>query len=241
MRTLGITELLAAWERAYPQRPAVRSLTLVAAASEHDDPDPRTLPVGDRDLCLLALREATFGPELLSVATCAACGERMEVAFQVGDVRAPDRAAVATPLSVDGYVVEWRLPTGGDLAALAPDRGADFARRYLVEACVVHASHEGRAIAARDLPRVVRDALARAVAEADPQADAEIAMACPDCAHPNVVPFDVATFFWDELNDWAHRTLRDVHALAAAYGWAERDILAMTPFRRSVYMEMLGT
>jgi hypothetical protein len=240
MRALGVTELLAAWEQAYAQRPAVRALTLLAAASSAGDPDPRSLPLGERDVRLLALREAAFGGDLASVASCSACGEPMDLAFTTRDVRAPDAAPASAPLSVDGYEVEWRLPTGGDLAALRPELGPAAAQARLLEACVVRAARGGVEVAAGDLPAGVREAVAAAVEEADPQADVELTLACPECAHPNRVPFDVAAYFWDELNAWAYRTLRDVHTLASTYGWSEREILAMTPFRRSLYMEMLG-
>jgi hypothetical protein len=32
--------------------------------------------------------------------------------------------------------------------------------------------------------------------------------------------------------------LYDVHALASAYGWREADVLAMSPMRRQVYLEL---
>ena len=118
MRALGVTELLTAWERAYAQRPAMRALTLVAAASTPEDPDPRTLPVGERDARLLALRDATFGKTLESVAVCAACGEKVELCFTSDDVRAPKHPAAGPPLRVEGYEIEWRLPTRGALVAL---------------------------------------------------------------------------------------------------------------------------
>jgi hypothetical protein len=34
--------------------------------------------------------------------------------------------------------------------------------------------------------------------------------------------------------------LRDVHALATAYGWREADIVAMSPWRRQVYLDMVS-
>ncbi len=53
------------------------------------------------------------------------------------------------------------------------------------------------------------------------------------------VAFDIVSFLWNELNAWAIRTLREVHILASAYGWSETDILAMSPWRRQFYLEVL--
>ena len=237
MRALGVSELLVAWEHAYGQRPAVRALTLVAAASGPDDDDPRSLPVGDRDARLLDLREATFGAALESIAECAACGEKMELSFRTDDVRAPAAPRAFEPVVMEGYAVDWRLPTGADLASLVP--ASDAASR-LLESCVVRARRGEDDVPPSELPDGVRAALAMAVERADPQADVELSMACPACAHVNAVPFDVASFFWDELNAWACRTLQDVHLLASAYGWSEREILGMTSFRRQLYLGMVG-
>jgi hypothetical protein len=240
MRALGVSELLSVWERAYGQRPAMRALTLVAATSVDEDIDPRVLPVGDRDARLLSLRESVFGETVESLADCAACGEKMELSFKTSDVRAPGPPPAGAPVVVGEYEVEWRLPTSGDLAELPPDEVAEETGARLLERCVVRAKRGDEPVAPTDLPGPVRDALAQAVERADPQADVELTIGCPACAHVNVVPFDVAAFFWDELNAWSFRTLQDVHELASAYGWSERDVLGMTSFRRQIYLEMLG-
>jgi len=52
--------------------------------------------------------------------------------------------------------------------------------------------------------------------------------------------FDILTYLWSEIEDWAQRLLLEVHTLALAYGWSERDILAMSPRRRRLYLEMVG-
>jgi hypothetical protein len=54
------------------------------------------------------------------------------------------------------------------------------------------------------------------------------------------VAFDIASYFWDEINAWANRILREVHILASRYGWSERDILALSPWRRQFYLDMVN-
>jgi hypothetical protein len=46
---------------------------------------------------------------------------------------------------------------------------------------------------------------------------------------------------WREIESMAGRLLRDVHALASAYGWHEKDILALSPVRRQFYLTLIGT
>jgi hypothetical protein len=50
--------------------------------------------------------------------------------------------------------------------------------------------------------------------------------------------FDVADYLWQELHAWAKDVLRSVHALAVAYGWREADVLALSPTRRRIYLEL---
>ena len=74
----------------------------------------------------------------------------------------------------------------------------------------------------------------------DPGADVRIELNCPVCHHNWTACFDVTTYLWGEIEDWAGRLLADVNALAQAYGWSERDILALSPVRRQLYVEMVN-
>ena len=82
-------------------------------------------------------------------------------------------------------------------------------------------------------------AVAERMAEADPHAGIELALSCPGCGHHWLAPFDIAQFVWSEVDAWARRTLYDVHVLAGAYGWRESDVLALSPRRRQLYLEMV--
>src|SRR5262249_27126413 len=141
-------------------------------------------------------------------------------------------------LEVDGYRVAFRLPASGDLVALsrATDRAA--ARSMLLDRCVLEAERSGERTNAASLPEHVVAAVAAGVAAADPQADVERDLSCPACAHAWRSAFDVAGFFWQEIHAWAKSMLRSVHALARAYGWREADVLALSPTRRQIYLEL---
>ena len=78
------------------------------------------------------------------------------------------------------------------------------------------------------------------MAEADPLADIQLDLTCPSCERRWRAVFDIVSFLWTEIEVWAWRTLSDVHTLARAYGWSERDILTLSPTRRQFYLEMVG-
>ncbi len=247
MRALSALELLSVWERGQAQPPAQRALTLLAAACPDSPPDALAkLSIGQRDARLLTLRERTFGPQLVSLATCPGCGERLELTFSVGDIRSPSpcqgevgEGVVALSLSISDYEVRFRLPNSLDLTAVADQGDVTATRRLLLEHCLLAAQHNGEETATDQLPADVIDAVVERMAQADSQADVRLALSCPACGHQWQATFDIVSFFWSELNAWAYRILREVHSLASAYGWREADILAMSPWRRQFYLEMV--
>ncbi len=247
MRALSVPELLAVWEQGLTQTPVERALSLFSAACPDAAPNELArLPIGWRDGQLLTLREWTFGPALTSLAACPVCNERVELAFETSDIRAETEAESEKPLllNVAEHELALRLPNSEDLMAIANEESAASnpatARTLLLARCILQARRGDAGVTIEDLPAEVGVAAARAMAEADPQADVQLALACPNCGHEWQANFDIVAYFWAEINGWAVRLLREVHALAAAYGWREADILALSPLRRQLYLEMLS-
>jgi hypothetical protein len=239
---LSANKLLSVWERALVQRPAERAHTLLDAASDDASrEDIAQLSIGQREARLLDFREQTFGGTFNVIASCPGCDERLELNFTASDVRVESENQTPSTLAIerDGYVVTFRLPQSLDLAALHPDADTEENRRHLLDRCVITAERAGRKISGAELPDEIVSAIAAKMAEADPLANIEVALNCPACSHSWHAPLDVALFLWTELNAWAIRLLRDVHALACAYGWTEADILALSPTRRRLYLEMI--
>jgi hypothetical protein len=242
MRPLTPTELLDVWERGQALLPVQRALALLATACPEVPADQLAgLPIGRRDGLLLGLREATFGPTLAALAGCPSCGERLEMSFRTADIRFP--AEMVPPdgltLCVAGHTVRFRLPDSRDLAAVAAVDPAAIPT-LLLERCLLSAQCGTELCGADQLPPAVQEAIAERMARADPQADVRLTMACPACGKECSLAFDITSYFWTELDAWARRLLGEVHLLASAYGWRETDILALGPFRRQLYLEMVN-
>lgn len=247
MRALSAFELLHVWERGLTQPPAQRALALLAAACPDTPLDALArLSIGQRDARLLMLREWVFGPQLVSLAVCPACGERLELTFNVADIRVSVEVepVEALSLSADGHEVRFRLPNSLDLVAIAGhkapvgDKDVAGARRLLLERCLLTVQQDGEETPGDPLPSNVVDAVMERMAQADPQADVQLALSCPECGYDWQVAFGIVSFFWSEINVWAYRILGEVHVLASAYGWSEDDILAMSPWRRQFYLSL---
>ena len=246
MRALTATELLAVWENGTSQPPAQRAITLLAPVCAGAPPDELArLPIGRRDARLLDLREQTFGPHLLSLSECPKCGAPIELEFDVADIRTETDGAAretAAPITLrqGHFEMTFRLPNSLDLAAAAEAANPPGARQRLLERCLLSAQNaNGDAISPAALPEELLTAVAARMSEADPQADVQLAIVCPQCHHQWNAPFDIATFLWTELQAAAQRLLREIHELASAYGWREAEIQKLSAARRRAYLELV--
>lgn len=243
MRALAPTELLELWERTLVTPAEEQPLALAAVARPEAARDQLAdLPLGERDALLMALRERNFGRRVEAVVRCPRCDEMLELALDLAELRAaqPATAGVQRQITVGGVGVEYRLLSTRDVQRAAAERDEGRARTALLSAAVVAAERDGERVAADALPAEVAEALAAQLERDDPLSDVRIAMHCPACAHGWAAPFDITAFLVAEVRAYARRLLDEVHALASAYHWHERDILALSPVRRQAYLELLG-
>jgi len=225
---LSPSMMLDTWEAGRRRHPVDRALLLLSLAAEEAPEALPDVPLGELNRRLMALRRARFGDRLEIWADCSACGERMSLDLGADDL--PPAPAVASEIEVGGH--RFRRPTSRDLAALAGASDAAAAARQLCRACAAapEALPEGEALAAL-LPQVEA-----ALDDADPWADLTLVADCPACGHRDAIALDVPGILWDEIAATAHRLLDEVHTLASAYGWPEREILGMSGARRAAYM-----
>ena len=239
---LTAAALLALWEAGQGRSNAYRALLLTRAACPECAPDAvAAMSVGRRDAALLSLRERTFGRHVRGLAGCPRCGARVELSFSVDDIRVPEppEAQGHVTVALEGYSLVARLPTAGDLADLEGD-DLDALRGALLARCVLSVSERGSERSLAEIPPALLDALAGRMVGADPQAEVLLDLRCPACGHSWQAPFDIGAYLWRELEAWAERTLHEVHLLARAYGWSEAAILALSPWRRARYLELIG-
>lgn len=247
MRALSASDLLIVWERASHDGPMQQAMSLLAAACpEREIGALAELSIGQRDALLLRLREVTFGPALTGVVDCPACQERIEIALNTAELDMQTAkptfattSTMGTAIEAGDYVLQLRPPNSQDVIA-ASRLEISSARLAILRRCILSAERAGARIEPSDVPTAVLEIADERLAERDPQADVRLRLVCPVCEHDSTMIFDIASFFWHEIDAWACRILREVHTLASAYGWTEEAILALTPFRRQCYLELVG-
>lgn len=160
---------------------------------------------------LLRAAAASGRPEVLF--GCTDCGCEIEVALPVTELLAVNDA---TPHQLPGPGSEADAAvTVGDVVALSamdPDAARDFA--------------------AERWPADLDDDF--------PMLAPTLATPCPECGSEQEIVIDVVGLAWAAIEDRAVLLVDDVVELALAFGWSEREVLAVPGDRRRLYREMVA-
>lgn len=251
MRPIPAAELLRQWEAGLAQPGWLWARDLLCTTASHLTPERvDALSIGERDAALLSLHEAWFGPELACRSDCPACGTPVEMVLTTAALRGDDATpppgldlAESTPceVTVGEWSVQVRAPTTRDLGETAACDNVDELRAALLRRCVLRAERDGIEMPVAALPPATLAEVERMLATIDPHADIQLQLHCPACAHRWSEAFDIVSYLWSAVDGWAERLLHDVHRLAAAYGWSEPEVLALSPVRRARYLALIGS
>jgi hypothetical protein len=243
MASLNALRLLRVWERGFGRNAWERAVEILAEAdSDAPAEELAGLPIREVEERLLAIREATFGRRFCARISCPSCSESLEFEFSSDDLPDPERSkfhSALAPLKIGDFVLELRVPNSADLGFVARCSSVEEARQFLARRCINRVYLRGAVIAPEELPDSLISDIAQYFEASDPADEKTLKITCPSCEVLSERRFDIASFFWAEIEAEALRLFREIHCLARGYGWPEADILAMTPVRRRVYLEML--
>ncbi len=246
MRDLNAVDMLTVWEQGLNQPLLQRALILLSTAFPNRDIDCLAkLSIGQRDQHLLQLRARLFGQKLVNTSVCPECAERIEWENSVADflmLSDENSGSVSQfDLDLDDFTIRFRLPNSLDIANVINCDDTTKANESLLVRCIQAAECSGEDYAIEKLPEHIVQAISQRIESLEPQAEILINLHCPECSHNWGVLFDIASFLWAEINDWAERTLQMIHKLARGYGWSEQEILNLSPVRQQLYIGMLGS
>ena len=233
MRALSSADCLNLWERGTRLHPLDQALLALGAALPETPYEVLAdWPLGRRNSALAELRCACFGRTLQGQISCPRCAEELE--FQMDAQGLMKAAADSTPtVGVKNH--SFRLPTTRDLARIARETDPRRAAIQLVESCRTDA------VDSAGWPDEELEEIGERMAAADPMAEIRMTFDCDECGYQWQENLDIVAFFWTEIEARAKRLLMEVHTLAAAYGWTEKETLALSEPRRARYLEMVRT
>lgn len=242
IQALTDSDLLDLWEGGSRRHPLDRALLLYSWAHPQQPPDTLAdLPLGTIQRALLELRVTLFGPRIEAWQDCPFCGSRLEVQLDATELLSelPDEPQ---PLSIRVLEHHLRLPSSRDLAALIEQPDPRLAARQLLKRCLLSGPDTeplAEAVAA-SMDEEQLEAVEAILEAADPAADIALKLTCCDCGQPWSTSLDISGLLWGEITARARSLLAEVHQLARAYGWGERQILALPPWRRAAYLNLVA-
>jgi hypothetical protein len=229
--------LLVAWEDAAGVPPVARGTVLVHRAGLVDDLDTALdLPIGAVASLAARLYAEEFGDVVPGILTCHSCGQRLDVELPMDSVVASQDESVGAESAValaGGRRLLVRAPTTRDLVAAC---GSHDPARELLNRCV--RAEDNAPVDADGLDDAALTVVDAAAEELAGSAAVVVRTACPSCGTEVAAPLDVAALLWDRVAYAAPAILAEVAELAAAFGWAEAEVLALTPIRRRTYLEL---
>jgi hypothetical protein len=240
MAAVSSERLLRAWEATVDEQPLRRGISLLASYRAADVRSVAEWSVLARDRALYDLRCELFGAEAVAIASCPRCEEQLEVPLDLTRLRPPVDAGMPEPIHVDGYVATVRIPTTVDLQGIGDTADENSAVEALVARCVDSIrGPDGEECGVHAAPASVQSMLRLHLGELLDDVDIELELSCATCDRAFAAPFDIAPFLLREVEAWAANVLRDIHEIARAYGWDEPTILALSPRRRSRYLDLI--
>ena len=242
MASLSPSLLLRVWEEGLGHHPADRPI-LILRAGEPGAEDLASLPIFECDRRLLRLRQATFGDRLSCLVNCPACGLKQEFELSVTQLltayEEPEPGADQS-IEMQGYRILLRPLQGRDLSEAARCSDLEAAEHLLVSRAIASATSPEGEVSPDELPAALRQEVKEKLSERESATDVSLDVACYECGERWAPVLDIGAYLWAELETEARRLLLHVAALARRYGWAEGDILAMSPARRRAYLNLEG-
>ncbi|MEV6309992.1 hypothetical protein AB0M10_15505 [Streptomyces sp. NPDC051840] len=165
------------------------------------------LLIGDRELLVMGIRRATFGPDLeFEALPCSACGGLVDLTVPLTDIPTvrledPERVEFDVPLR-RGAVATVRLPTGEDQAAVMAVPGGNAARQdsELLARCVLRVRQDDGTVTRRPaptaLPMSARKAIMAFLVATQPGPRyADYTWVHDECGEEVSLPVSLATLF----------------------------------------------
>lgn len=238
MRPPNSANLLQIWEDSFHLSLVQKSIYLLSFACNTDKKTIASWSIGQRDARLFLLRKYLFGAHFENLATCQKCNEQIEWNMSINDFPLPTLRdnQMVFDFQFEKYQLQFRLPNSQDLQAATIDNQTPSS---LVQNCIINIHKAAKPLKKAALPSKLINALTQEMEKIDPLAHISMQLACPNCQHQWNSTFDIITYLWAEIDNWAKHLLQEIAILARHFSWSEQDILNMSPRRRQLYLAMI--
>jgi hypothetical protein len=252
MKKLTGNDTVYVWEEGESREPWYKAVKILSYAFPGvAEKELMEWSIGRRNTCLLELRRLMFYSPIESFLKCPGCLKQIGYKLNARDIGKIIPPGMPIPpmhdissdrefsLTLEDVDIRFRPLDSRDLEAVDGSGDAAVARRRLIERAVIRAVKDDKDLDVIQLPDSIMNTLREKMSsDYDPGFEIRLALECPFCGHKWAVCFDILTFLWTEIKKQAQDLLQEVHTLAGAYGWSEKDILDMSAARRQYYLDL---
>ena len=245
--------LLDAWDAGGAAPDVARGSVVLAVSGVVTPDDAADLPLGVLGELALQCHIEAFGARLDGVVGCPTCAGTLEVALRLDRLLADSVARTESVARTDSATraehadrtdscsvelttgtAHVRAPTVRDLLAVGT---TDDPAHAILARCVQ--DRAGCAVDPTQVSAADLELLDAALEQGAGVGLTRVRTSCPDCDSEVVAVLDPCALLWGQVLAAAPALLREVARLAAAFGWTEDEVLALTPTRRSAYLELV--
>lgn len=205
---------------------ALRLLGRLARQADGSPVACNSLAISDADRLIAAICMGLYGSQVECRVSCRGCGEPYEFSLDLAALIATQDAERPGPADGDGC---WPLPDGRRVRA---PRISDLGEAASPEALLARLVTQSEADADPQAPAALLERVA-------PLLTLDLDAACPACARAETVRFDIARYLAARLAGERPFLIREVHLIAARYGWALADIMALSRADRRAYAGLI--
>ncbi|HEX8511862.1 MAG TPA: hypothetical protein VF688_02005 [Allosphingosinicella sp.] len=212
-----------------PDRPGMATVLLerLVVGTDGGAVDVLALPVAVHDRLLAHLYRLEYGEDVSCQASCRACAQPFQFRFALPALltsQDEDAGEAGLP-SDDGC---WETPSGVRLRPPVLSDAAAGAPEGLIAR-----------IARLPVPAEEVENVAAFLEKASPILAIDLDTACPGCGAAQSVAFDLARFLVRALAGERPFLIREIHLIAARYGWSHSEIMALPRADRRAFATLI--
>jgi len=196
------------------------------------------LCVADRQFLMMRLATYLDGEQMWLKVTCARCHAFFDVEIQRCElpVKPSGESFPWVKVTVNGHVIDARIPTGSDQENIG-QLSEEEAMRRLLETCISTVDGEPpNQDILESFTESEFNAIDLALDEVSPAVCDQLLVTCPECGMEQRTQLDHY-----ELNGMNENYFYDeVHSLASHYHWSESAILDLPQDRRRLYLNLIN-
>ena len=212
---------------------------VILASLAFPDKDPSSImkwSIEKRDAALFHIRKTLFGNQFTNLAHCPQCSQTVEweLSFQQLQIPSilemPDNVEIA--IDIPAYKILVRLPNSNDL--LIKDE------LQILYSCILNRDNYEDQNFETGLPDLLVQKINEQFNSSCYASNITYQLNCTDCSHEWQGIFDILSYLWKEIDQWAKGFLQQISLLAKAYGWSETEIINMSKNRRNHYLQLIN-